>query len=498
MSDTSLAPPKPASRQSSDLRGLWNIEAEQALLGALLISNDMIYRVPENFGPEHFYDPLHGRIFEAISNRIQAGQGASFITLRTLFEGDKAMEEVGGTGYLKQIMEASLTFAHARDYAEDIYGRAIRRMLIEVQGDIDRTARDGTSGRDPADQVRDAEQRLYALGEQGRIDTGFRPFSELAVETINRAYHASTHGGATGLPTGFADLDRIIGGLKETDLLIIAGRTSMGKSALAINMAFNVAQRLMGANSESSDRSRGVAYFSLEMDGLQLINRILSSRSRILTRDLQAGRLNEADMDRFARAAADLSELPLYVNDVGTMSIDQLCSSARRLRRQKGVDVIFVDYLQLVDASVYARREGRVQQVAEVSRRLKGLAKELEIPVVALAQLSRLVEARASKVPQLSDLRESGSIEQDADIVLLIHRDSYYLDREKPPISEQDQWNDWQAKREQAHNLAKVLIAKHRNGATADIDLHFDEAYTQFSDLDRYVDDAETGREFGG
>ena len=495
MSDT-VAPPMPAARQSEDLRGLWNIEAEQALLGALLISNDMIYRVPDNFGPEHFYDPLHGRIFEAISKRIQVGQDASPITLRTLFEGDKAMEEVGGASYLKRIMEASLSFAHARDYAEDIYGRAIRRMLIEVAGDIESTARDSSSGRTPEDQVRDAEQRLYALGEQGRIDTGFRPFSDLAVESINRAYHASTHGGATGLPTGFVDLDRIIGGLKETDLIIIAGRTSMGKSALAINMAFNVARRLLAANAESGDRPRGVAYFSLEMDGLQLINRILSSQSQILTRDLQSGRLTEAQMDRFARISSDLSELPLYVNDAGTMSIDQLCSSARRLRRQKGVDAIFVDYLQLVDSSIFARREGRVQQVAEVSRRLKGLAKELEIPVVALAQLSRLVEARASKVPQLSDLRESGSIEQDADIVLLIHRESYYLDREKPAISDQDKWNDWQAKREQAHNLAKVLIAKHRNGATADVDLYFDETYTQFSDLDRHEDDAGAGSEF--
>ncbi len=495
MSDT-VAPPKPAARQSEDLRGLWNIEAEQALLGALLISNDMIYRVPDNFGAEHFYDPLHGRIFEAISKRIQAGQDASPITLRTLFEGDKAMEEVGGASYLRRIMEASLSFAHARDYAEDIYGRAIRRMLIEVAGDIESTARDSGSERTPEDQVRDAEQRLYALGEQGRIDTGFRPFSDLAVESINRAYHASTHGGATGQPTGFVDLDRIIGGLKETDLIIIAGRTSMGKSALAINMAFNVARRLLDANAESSERPRGVAYFSLEMDGLQLINRILSSQSRVLTRDLQSGRLTEAQMDRFARISADLSELPLYVNDAGTMSIDQLCSSARRLRRQKGVDAIFVDYLQLVDSSFFARREGRVQQVAEVSRRLKGLAKELEIPVVALAQLSRLVEARASKVPQLSDLRESGSIEQDADIVLLIHRESYYLDREKPAISDQDKWNDWQAKREQAHNLAKVLIAKHRNGATADVDLYFDETYTQFSDLDRHEDDAGPGSEF--
>ncbi len=492
----STSSPKPPAGQSSDLRGLWNIEAEQALLGALLISNEMIYRVPENFGREHFYDPLHGRIFEAIVKRIQGGQDASPITLRTLFEGDKAMEEVGGADYLKRIMEASLSFAHARDYAEDVYGRAIRRMLIEVAGEIEHTARDGTSGRSPEDQVRDAEQRLYALGEQGRIDTGFRSFSEFAVESINRAFHARQHGGATGLPTGFLDLDRIIGGLKETDLIIVAGRTSMGKSALAVNMAFNVARQLMLESSKSNERPRGVAYFSLEMDGLQLINRILSSQSRILTRDLQAGRLSEEQFDRFARISADLSQLPLYVNDAGSMSIDQLCSSARRLRRQRGVDVIFVDYLQLVDASIFTRREGRVQQVAEVSRRLKGLAKELEIPVVALAQLSRLVESRTSKVPQLSDLRESGSIEQDADIVLLIHRESYYIEREKPSISDQEKWNEWQAKREQAHNLAKVLVAKHRNGATADIELYFNETYTQFEDLDRHEADGTVGSEF--
>ena len=494
MSDTT-APNGPERAESATL---WNVEAEQALLGALLISNEMYYRVPENFRPEHFYDPLHGRIYEAIARRIQAGLGASPITLLTQFEGDKALEEVGGPRYLRQVMEASLTFTHARDYAEDIYGRAIRRLLIELAGEIERQARDGRAGRSAEDQVRDAEQRLYSLGEQGRIDTGFRRFSELAIDAIDRTHHARVHGGAVGLPTGFADLDQVIGGLKPTDLIIVAGRTSMGKSALAINMAFNVARQMMRERDGSEDAGHSVAYYSLEMDGLQLINRILSSQSRILTRQIQSGRMSDAQMDRFARVAADLGELPLYVNDEGTMSIDQLCSSARRLRRQRGVDAIFVDYLQLVDASQSARREGRVQQVAEVSRRLKGLAKELEIPVVALAQLSRLVESRASKIPQLSDLRESGSIEQDADIVLLIHRESYYLEREKPDIDDTDEWNRWEAKREKAHNVAKLFVAKHRNGATADLELRFDETYTQFSNLADVEDDHAAGREFGG
>ena len=486
------------SRQQGGSRELWNVEAEQALLGSLLISNEMIYRLPDNFGPEHFYDPLHGRIFKTIRTRIDAGKGVSPTLLRAEFENDAAMKEVGGPDYLRRLLDASISYAHARDYAEDIYHRAIRRMLIDVAAEIDRAARDGASGRSSEDQVRDAEQRLYTLGAQGKIETGFRMFSDVASEAIEHARFAAGQGGATGLPTGLVDLDRIIGGLKDTDLIIIAGRTSMGKSALAINLAFNVASRFMKEDAGSNGGTRrSVAYFSLEMDGTQVINRILCSQCGILTEDFQAGRLQGDQLQHFVEVTGALAELPLHVNDAGTMSIDHLCSSARRLRRQVGLDAIFVDYLQLVDSSFETRREGRVQQVAEVTRRLKALAKELEVPVVALAQLSRLVESRATKVPQLSDLRESGSIEQDADIVLLIHREMYYLEREKPDFNDQDASNEWQARMERARNVATVYVAKHRNGRTGQAELRFDERFTQFANLER-EDRFHGAREFGG
>ncbi len=474
------------SSQSSELRELWNVEAEQALLGSLLVSNEMIERLPENFGPEHFYDQLHARIFTRIRERIDRGQGANATTLLTLFEGDKAIEEVGGTEYLRRLPEAAISFLHARDYAEEIYDHAIRRMLIEVAGDIAHAARDGASGRSPEDQVRDAEQRLYALGEQGRIGTGFKPFSQLAYEAVQQAADAARQGGVSGLSTGLVDLDKIIGGLKKTDLIIVAGRTSMGKSALAINVAFNVAERILREKSgNGGSERRSVAYYSLEMAGLQLINRILSTESEIRTEQIQRGMISQRELERFTDVCADLGELPLLVNDAGSMTIDQLCSSARRLRRTMGIEAIFVDYLQLVDSSFLTRREGRVQQVAEVSRRLKALAKELDVPVVALAQLSRALMERKSRVPQLSDLRESGSIEQDADIVLLIHRESYYLEREKPDISEKEAYQAWMDKKERAHNTAMIYVAKNRNGRTGQAEVRFDEAYTRFSNLDR-------------
>ena len=478
-----------------------NLEAEQALLGSLLVSNNMIDSIPDQLGGLHFFEPLHGRVFEEIKQRIHAGRDASPISLKDRFASDEAMRELGGPAYLARLAEAGFSFVHARDYADTVYGLALRRMLIEVAGEIGRTAFDGASEIEPVEQVRFAEEKLHTLGERGKLDEGFQSFVSIAASSVERADKARRQGGAPGLSTGLSDLDAIIGGLKETDLIIIAGRTSMGKSALAVNMAFHIARELMmKAEDDKSGERRGVvAYYSLEMDGMQLVNRVLSAQSRIFTHKIQSGRLSEVEFESFIRTADDLSRLPLYVNDAGLMTIDHLCSSARRLQRQRGLKVIFVDYLQLLESSLWTRRENRVQQVAEVTRRLKALAKDLNVPVIALAQLSRQVETRESRIPQLSDLRESGSIEQDADIVLLLHRQEYYLQREKPNQAESEKFQNWQDKMAAVHNQADIFVAKHRNGRTGEVTAYFDIKFTQFSDLSELGEEGADpqGWEFG-
>ncbi len=479
-----------------------SIEAEQALLGSLLLSNDMLDRVPEHLAPEHFHEPLHGRIFEVINKRIRGGQGVSPITLTPHFESDEAMAEMGGPDYLVRLAGAAVSIRHARDYADTVYGLALRRMLVALGEDIQDTARDGANELNPQQQIREAERKLYALGERGKIESGFRQFSPLAVEAIERAVKAyKWEGEAYGLSTGLLDIDRKIGGLRESDLIIVAGRTAMGKSALAINIAFHAAKAGSPAtrgDPEEGKPAGGVAYFSLEMSAIQLATRILSSQSRIPSQNISRGKLTEQEFQEFVRVSNELSELPLYIDDTAALDIDSLCSRARRLQRQRGLDVVFVDYLQLVESTL--RREAREQRVAEVSRRLKALAKELNIPVVALAQLSRQVEARESKRPQLSDLRESGSIEQDADIVILIHREEYYVERDRPPERDQVKFVKWQDEMAKVHNLAELHIAKHRNGPTGNVDLFFDRHFTQFGDYrpgeDHELDN--TGiREFG-
>jgi len=462
---------------------LGNIEAEQALLGALITSNELIGRLPENFGPEHFFEPLHGRIYERIHRRIQDGRDASPLTLRVFFEGDEAIQEVGGVRYLQVLTEFAISYSNAAEYAKDIYDRALRRMLVDVAGEIDGNARDGKAGRPAEDQIRDAEQMLYQLGERGRVETGFRSFGTLAKTSLDRIDEAIRTGGKSGLATGLADIDNLIGGLKDTDLIVIAGRTSMGKSALAVSMAYNIACRKMREADGQAGRVRRVAYYSLEMDAVQLTERILTAQSGLQSKDLYAGRISDDEHERLGEVVRDLEMLPLIVNDAGMLTIDQLCANARREKRRRDICAIFVDYLQLVDPSNLVRRENRVQQVGEVTRRLKALAKELEVPVVALAQLSRMVDTRSNRMPQLSDLRESGSIEQDADVVMLIHREYYYLQREKPQIEDREAFQEWNDRCERSFNTATVYVAKNRNGAVGQVELLFQEELAQFSNL---------------
>ena len=478
--------------------GLYNVEAEQALLGSLLVNNRMLDKINEDLIGEHFHDPLHGRIFDAINQRIRSGQGVSAVTLKSHFANDPALLELGGPRYFIRLAEAAFSVSNAPDYATTIYELALRKLLIQLGDEIRHEAGNGASTLKAEEQIERAERDLYNLGEKGRVERGFKPFGSLLVDATKQAERArKKRGSIIGLPTGLRDLDRLIGGLQNSDLVIIAGRTAMGKSALAGHIAFSTALHAAenreeeNREEESGDeqatreaggrkRPRGILYFSLEMSAVQLTTRILAGQSHISSQRIARGELTKHEFEEFIRVANKLSELPLYLDDTPAMNIGTLCTRARRMKRQVGVAAIFVDYLQLIESS--RRGENRVQQVTEVSQRLKGLAKELDVPVIALAQLSRQVETRDSKQPQLSDLRESGSIEQDADIVALLHREEYYLERIKP-LDDDVKRPEWDTQMEQVENIAQLHIAKHRNGPTDTLHLHFDRHYTTFGDL---------------
>ena len=485
----------PATSENTDIpedAGLHNIEAEQALLGSLLVNNRMLDKINERLIGEHFHDPLHGRIFDVIHERIRGGHGVSAVTLKSHFANDPTLLELGGPRYLIRLTQAALSVSNAHDYASTIYQLALRKLLIQLSDEIRHEANNGASTLTAEDQIEQAERDLYNLGEKGRVERGFKPLGTLLVDAIQRADRARKNRGNIGLPTGLRDLDRVIGGLQNSDLVIIAGRTAMGKSALASHIAFSAARHAAENRQEESDDEqatkkagsrkgpRGILYFSLEMSAVQLTNRIIAGQAHISSQKISRGLLKDYEFAKFIQVASDLSELPLYLDDTPAMNIGTLCTRARRMKRQVGVAAIFVDYLQLIESS--RRGENRVQQVTEVSQRLKGLAKELDIPVIALAQLSRQVETRESKQPQLSDLRESGSIEQDADIVALLHREEYYLERIKPPDGDVKR-PEWDAQMENVANIAQLHIAKHRNGPTDTLHLYFDRHYTTFGDL---------------
>ena len=469
-----------------------NIEAEQSLLGSLLTNNNMLDRIIDRLAGGHFYDPLHGRIFDTIRQRIQSGMGVSAVTLKSVFADDEAMQELGGAPYLIQLTEAAVSVGNAHDYANTVYELALRRMLIQLGEKIRDEAQNGASLANATEQIEQAERELYQLGERGHVEQGHRSFGEMLPEVIRNIEHARKNPGSRGgRSTGLTELDKVIGGLRNSDLVIIAGRTGMGKSALganianavAIDVAEKAAQEQHGLTEQeerASNKKPGVLYFSLEMSADQLITRLLASQTRIPTWKVGQGKISEDEFQTFIREANNVVDLPLYIDESASLKIGTLCARARRMHRQTGVAAIFVDYLQLVESEL--RGEGRVQQVSEISRRLKGLAKELNRPVVALAQLSRQVETRESKLPQLSDLRESGSIEQDADIVILLHRDEYYHDRQKPNDTNSEEYRKWEEKAEEITGVANLNIAKHRNGPTSMVNLNFDGTFMVFQD----------------
>ena len=463
-----------------------SIEAEQQLLGAILTNNDLFDRVAQILRAEHFYDPVHERIFETAAARIAKNNLASPITLKAFLEDDAGLAELGGPAYLMRLAGAAISSFAVRDYAEMIYDLAIRRELIDVGNDIAAKAARVDVQSEPKEQIVEAEQKLYALAEQGQTEQGFQSFLTAvtdAVKVANAAYQRE--GGLAGVSTGLIDMDTTLGGLHRSDLLILAGRPSMGKTSLATNIAFNIAKAykkgITTSGEEGAVDGGVVGFFSLEMSAEQLASRILSEVAEIPSNQIRRGDFTESEFRRIVDAAKELEAAPLFIDDTPALPISQLAARARRLKRTHGLDALFVDYLQLVRGT--GRSENRVNEISEITMGLKAIAKELDIPVVALSQLSRQVENREDKRPQLSDLRESGSIEQDADVVMFVFREEYYKEREKPSDHELDKMGIWQEEMERLHGKAEVVIGKQRHGPIGTVELSFEGQFTRFGNL---------------
>jgi replicative DNA helicase len=473
-----------------------NIEAEQALLGALLVNNDIYDRVANLVQAAHFFDPVHARIFEVAAERIRRNALATPVTIKAFFEDDAGLRELGGAAYLVRLAGAAISLFAARDYAQLVYDLAIRRELILLGQNISDKAARTELDSEPKDQIVEAEQALYQLGEQGKVDKGFQTFRRAVIDAVkvaNAAYERD--GGLAGLSTGLVDLDKRLGGMHPSDLLILAGRPSMGKTSLATNIAFNIARAYRKGTkpdgSEGAVEGGVVGFFSLEMSSEQLAARVLSEASRVPSHQIRHGDMTEDEMRRFIEAAKELENCPLFIDDTPALPISTIAARARRLKRQHGLDALFVDYLQLARPAS-SRSEGRVQEVSEITQGLKAIAKELNIPVVALSQLSRQVESREDKRPQLSDLRESGSIEQDADVVMFVFREEYYKEREKPGDHDIEGMMKWKDAMSALHGRAEVIIGKQRHGPIGTIELAFEGEFTRFSNLVRPYQQGET------
>jgi replicative DNA helicase len=464
-----------------------NLEAEAALLGALMIDNRLVEDVMMRLRPEHFAEPLHGRIYEAILRLNDRKMAANPVTLKPLFEADPAMIEMGGPAYLAGLTQQSGALIAARDFAEQIYDLALLRELIRVGREMATNAADTSVDVAPLSQIANAEMALYKVAEQGEVAGAVKTFGEATREAIEMADRAMKSGGhLSGYTTGLNALNEKIGGLHKSDLVILAGRPAMGKTALATNIAFACAQRAVQdkARGIDPDKSSGaaVAFFSLEMSSDQLATRVLAEQSSVNSEALRMGKISQDEFNRLARAAGELTSLPLFIDDTPALSIAALRTRARRLKRQREIGLIVVDYLQLLQGSGRASNDNRVQEISEITRGLKTLAKELQVPVLALSQLSRAVEAREDKRPQLSDLRESGTIEQDADIVLFVYREEYYHALKQPDPEEADKHLKWREKAEKIFGLAEVIVAKQRHGSTGSVPLTFHKSTTKFSD----------------
>lgn len=470
-----------------------NVEAERQLLGAMLMNNETFFRVSDFLEPPHFFIEQHKAIYEKIGQLIRGGKVASPITLKTFYPADYQIAEMPVTQYLLRLASEATTIINAEDYGRIIHDLVVRRDLIRIGEDMVNIAYDAPIDMPPRAQIEDAERRLFGIAESGRYEGGFHTFSDALREAIDMAAAAYQRDGhLSGIATGLADLDRTMGGLQRSDLIILAARPAMGKTSLVTNIAFNVANAYEAA--EQPDGSLKtvnggiVGFFSLEMSSEQLATRILAEQSEVSSSDIRRGNIDENQFAKLAAVAQRMQTLPLYIDHTGGISIAQLAARARRLKRQRGLDLVIVDYLQLLSGSARSAQGGRVQEITEITTGLKALAKELAVPIIALSQLSRQVESRDDKRPQLSDLRESGSIEQDADVVMFIYRDEYYLQSRMPKEGSEDFFK-WQVEMDRVTGKAEVIIGKQRHGPTGTVQLAFDASVTRFSDLakDEYL-----------
>ena len=452
-----------------------NIEAEQSIIGSILISNEIFDEINTFVSSKDFYDPMHQRIFSAIEKLIYSGMLANPITLKNHFENDE--DKINIPEYLVKITKFSTSNRQAIEYSKIVYDLYVKRQLIKLSEEIIDTAKLNDIDKNSQTIIENSEKSLFDLAEKGSFSNTIVKFDEALKLTIDMASTAYKNDeGIVGVPTGLRDLDEKLGGLHKSDLLIIAGRPSMGKTALATNIAFNAAKKF-----QQDGKKTSVAFFSLEMSSEQLSTRILAEQSRIKSNDIRRGRISEDQFDKFIESSKDNSELPLYIDETPAISIAALSNRARRMKRIYGLDLIVVDYIQLMTA-VNSRRDGRVQEISEITQGLKALAKELSVPVLALSQLSRAVEQRDNNKPVLADLRESGSIEQDADVVMFVYREAYYLERKEPRPATVE-YAEWQAKMSEVSNMAEIIVGKQRHGPTGNVFLEFEPMFTKFKDI---------------
>ncbi len=453
-----------------------NIEAEQAVLGSILVTNEIFDEINTIISNINFYDPMHQKIFAAVENLIYKGMLANPITLKNYFENEK--DDINIPEYLVKVTKFSTSSRQTIEYSRIIYDMFVRRELIKISENTIDTAKLNDLNVSGQNIIENSERLLFDLAEKGSFNSSLVKFDEAMKLTIEMASNAyKNEEGIVGVPTGLRDLDDRLGGLHNSDLIIIAGRPSMGKTALATNIAFNAAQKL-----QQSGKKTSIAFFSLEMSSEQLSTRIIAEQSRIKSNDIRRGRITDEQFDKFIETSKNISELPLYIDETPAISIAAMSNRARRIKRLHGLDMIVVDYIQLMSGSSN-NRDGRVQEISQITQGLKAIAKELSVPVVALSQLSRAVEQRDDHKPQLSDLRESGSIEQDADVVMFVYRASYYLERKEPQAATVEH-AEWQAKMSEIAHQAQIIIAKQRHGPTGNIDLEFEAMFTKFKDKD--------------
>ena len=456
-----------------------NIEAEQALIGSILVLNEIYDEISSIVDSQKFFDPIHIKIFDTIEMLIAKGLLANPITLKNYFENNQGLNELGGQEYIIKITKFSTTsIKQAVDYANIIHEMHVRRELIKISESVLNEASNDTEINSSGEElIQNAEKSLFDLAERGHFNQSFMKFEKALTQTIDMAKRAfKNEEGIVGVPTGLTDLDSRLGGLHKQDLVIIAGRPSMGKTALATNIAFHAAKNIKKKESKST-----VAFFSLEMSSEQLSTRILSEQSKIRSNDIRRGKVSEKEMEQFIETAKNIYDLPLFIDETPAITIAAISNRSRRIKRLFGLELIIVDYIQLM-RSGSGKYDGRVQEISEITQGLKALAKELDVPVLALSQLSRAVEQRDDKKPQLADLRESGSIEQDADVVMFVYRAAYYLERKEPTLGSIE-YAEWQQKMDEISRLADIMIGKQRHGPTGNVKVEFEAMYTKFKDL---------------